>query len=73
MNGPATVAYDLGTPSALDEVSFEVHDVMGRRVYERVLDSPSGQFTLNLDLPAGAYLASVRVEGKVLRTLRIIK
>lgn len=73
MVGYATVAYDLGTVGEFSGATFEVHDLSGRLVYHRQLDDAAGQFRLELDAPAGMYIGTVRVDGQLIRSLRIAK
>lgn len=73
MTGPATVAYDLGTPRHPKDAYFEVHDLAGRLLHRQPLDAAAGQFQLGLDLPGGVYLASLRVDGQVLRRMRLLR
>lgn len=73
MSGPATVAYDLGSPRKLDGVTFEVHDMTGRRVHVQGLTQAAGQFTLDLNLPSGLYVGSIRMGGQVLGSVRMVK
>lgn len=68
-----TVAYDLGTPRKVQDASFEVHDLSGRLIYQHPLTDPAGQFKLEFEAPAGLYLGSIRVQGRVLRTVRIAR
>lgn len=68
-----TVAYDLGTPRKVQDARFEVHDMSGRLVYRHDLQEPAGQFKLEFEAPAGMYLGSIRVQGSVLRTVRIAR
>ena len=73
MAAQTTVAYDLGTPRKVQDTRFEVHDLSGRLVYSQVLVEPAGQFSLAFDAPAGLYLGSIRMQGRVLRTVRIAR
>jgi choice-of-anchor B domain-containing protein len=73
MSGPATVAYDLGTVGEVEGATFEIHDLSGRRIYVRPIEDAAGQFRLDLDVPAGMYLGSIRMGGRVVRSLRISK
>jgi choice-of-anchor B domain-containing protein len=71
--GPVTVAYELGTPQRPKDAYFEVHDLAGRLLHRQSLDAAAGQFQLALDLPAGVYLAAIRVNGQVQRRIRLLR
>jgi len=73
LTGPATVAYDLGVVEALENATFEVHDMLGRKLFTKQLAEAAGQFSFELQAPAGTYLGSIRVNGKILRNVRIVK
>lgn len=73
LQGVATVAYDLGTPGRVAGARFEVHDLAGRVVYARELTEAAGQFQLDVEIPAGMYMGSIRVDGQIVRSLRIVK
>jgi choice-of-anchor B domain-containing protein len=73
MSAHTMVAYDLGTPRKVSDASFQVHDLAGKLIYQQPLTEPAGAFELEFEAPAGLYLGSIRVQGRVLRSVRIAR
>lgn len=71
--GASTVVYALGVSGRHKEARFEVTDLTGRIVYAQPLSAASGSFPLGLDLPAGVYLATLRVGGEPVRHVRLLR
>ena len=71
MGDRGTVRYDLG--AGVTSGSFELCDMLGKRVYVQALTETAGQFALKLDLPAGAYMGTLRVDGQAVKTVKVMR
>lgn len=68
----ATIRYEV--PAETNRpLTFEVTDVLGRVQYERRLAGSQGEFVYENDLPAGVYFGSLKSEGEILKTLRLVR
>jgi choice-of-anchor B domain-containing protein len=67
------VVYDLGKSGRPKDLRFEVHDMTGRLLHVQFLTAHTGEFQLDLALPSGLYLASLRAEGQILRSIRLLR
>jgi choice-of-anchor B domain-containing protein len=65
------VRYALGAER--DAATFELHDMLGKRVHIQALTQAAGTFELRLDLPAGAYIGSIKADGQVLQTVKVLR
>lgn len=68
-----SVAYDLGVGQSLQGASLEIRDIYGRLLRNVSLRQSQGQFTVNLNLPSGMYIATLKNDGKALNSFRIVK
>ncbi|MEM0997591.1 MAG: choice-of-anchor B family protein [Bacteroidota bacterium] len=71
--GRATVNFDIGTEVRVENVRFEVRNVMGQQLFERQLDVNRGTFLMDLDLAEGIYIGSLLANDRVIKTFRIVK
>jgi hypothetical protein len=69
----AVVSWDFGTEARLENAVFEVHDLFGRLLYQRVLNQNRGSFLLDKVLARGVYIGSLQANGQVVKTFRMVK
>jgi choice-of-anchor B domain-containing protein len=69
----AMVNYDLGTEIRIENATFEVHNAVGQLIYTRQLNTNRGSFSFNEELATGFYLGSLKANGRVLKTFRMVK
>ncbi len=71
MGDHGTVRFALG--AGVVAGTFEVCDLLGKRIYTQALTAGQGQFELKLDLPGGTYFGSLKADGNVLKTVKIMR
>jgi choice-of-anchor B domain-containing protein len=67
----SVVRYHLGGDQ--DTGTFELHDLLGKLVYAQPLSQTEGQFQLKADLATGAYMASIKIDGKTTKVVKVMR
>ncbi|MCB0854573.1 MAG: T9SS type A sorting domain-containing protein, partial [Bacteroidetes bacterium] len=67
------VSYHLNARKSLGELTFEVIDLQGRNLWQQTLNGWSGKQEISLDLPAGMYIGNLRLDGRLLKSVKWMK
>ena len=66
-----TLNYELDNSSV--DAQLVIFNVLGRQVASQAIEVVAGQLNFGADLPTGIYLVQIQQDGKVSKTLRVLK
>lgn len=72
-NGHSTVYYDLSSLPAYKSAHVVLYDSFGRQILNEQVPFTAGTLELSLDVwPAGIYMCALQIDGKQIRTTRMM-